>query len=250
MNITEEILSHQDGVFLLDLINAVSYCNDEERFKRLVEKLQYIMPYDFAICALASFGTTEKLSSYKTVNINYPIEWLSIYKERSYHEIDPIVREHFLSFKMQYWDDTYKNYRHSDEFKHHAENYGLSTGYTHGMRNCAGDEGSLFSFAGNSIEHNQRTEVIIGYLVPVFHEALTRIYGIRKRKVKSNLTLREREVLNWIKYGKNTWDISMILGISENTIKFHVKMVLEKLNAVNRTQAVAIAIHEKFIDLD
>jgi len=62
------------------------------------------------------------------------------------------------------------------------------------------------------------------------------------------LSKREKEILFWLAEGKSNWDVSVILGISERTIRFHIKNVMKKLNAVNRTHAVAIAICENIID--
>ncbi len=57
-------------------------------------------------------------------------------------------------------------------------------------------------------------------------------------------------MLNWIKEGKSSWEISVILGVSERTIKFHVCNVMRKLDAVTRTHAVAIAIEQGLIDIE
>ena len=57
------------------------------------------------------------------------------------------------------------------------------------------------------------------------------------------LTQREREVLRWTAFGKTSDEIGMILGTtSSRTVNFHITMVLEKLEAVNKTQAVAKAV--------
>ena len=61
------------------------------------------------------------------------------------------------------------------------------------------------------------------------------------------LTNREKEVLKWLKEGKRSWDISRILHISRNTVNFHIKNLLEKLNVVNRTQAVSEAMRQGII---
>ncbi|WP_293676459.1 LuxR C-terminal-related transcriptional regulator [uncultured Phenylobacterium sp.] len=53
------------------------------------------------------------------------------------------------------------------------------------------------------------------------------------------LTARERDTLGWVAEGKSDWDISVILGLSETTVRFHVDNARRKLGAVNRTQAVA-----------
>jgi LuxR family transcriptional regulator, quorum-sensing system regulator BjaR1 len=59
---------------------------------------------------------------------------------------------------------------------------------------------------------------------------------------RSELTLREREVLHWIAAGKSSWDVSVILGISERTVNWLIARATRKLNAVNRTHAVVNAI--------
>ena len=59
---------------------------------------------------------------------------------------------------------------------------------------------------------------------------------------RRELTLREREVLHWIAAGKSSWDVSVILGISERTVNWLIARASRKLNAVNRTHAVVNAI--------
>ncbi len=54
-----------------------------------------------------------------------------------------------------------------------------------------------------------------------------------------HLTSREREALTWVAEGKSDWEIAVILGLSETTVRFHVDNARKKLGAVNRAQAVA-----------
>ena len=53
------------------------------------------------------------------------------------------------------------------------------------------------------------------------------------------LTPRERDALGWVAQGKSDWEISVILGVSETTARWHVDNGRRKLGAVNRAQAVA-----------
>jgi DNA-binding CsgD family transcriptional regulator len=53
------------------------------------------------------------------------------------------------------------------------------------------------------------------------------------------LTPRERDALAWVAEGKSDWEISVILGVSESTARWHVDNARHKLGAVNRAQAVA-----------
>lgn len=54
----------------------------------------------------------------------------------------------------------------------------------------------------------------------------------------SNLTQRERELLSLLRTGRSTASIAQDLGISVNTVKFHLKNLYGKLGVGNRTQAV------------
>jgi len=54
------------------------------------------------------------------------------------------------------------------------------------------------------------------------------------------LSEREKEVIQWIKAGKTNQEIGLILNISENTVKSHLKRIFQKLNVGKRAQAVAL----------
>jgi DNA-binding NarL/FixJ family response regulator len=63
------------------------------------------------------------------------------------------------------------------------------------------------------------------------------------------LTDREIEVLRQVANGNRNRDIADKLFISEETVKVHVKHVMEKLGAADRTQAVAIGVRRGIIHL-
>jgi DNA-binding NarL/FixJ family response regulator len=63
------------------------------------------------------------------------------------------------------------------------------------------------------------------------------------------LTAREIEVLQRLAGGNRNKDIALQLFISEETVKVHVKHLMDKLGASDRTQAVAIALRRGIIQL-
>jgi DNA-binding NarL/FixJ family response regulator len=63
------------------------------------------------------------------------------------------------------------------------------------------------------------------------------------------LTAREVDVLRHVAGGNRNRDIAERLYISEETVKVHVKHIMEKLGASDRTQAVAIAVRRGIIQL-
>ncbi|HVF54545.1 MAG TPA: response regulator transcription factor [Pyrinomonadaceae bacterium] len=64
-----------------------------------------------------------------------------------------------------------------------------------------------------------------------------------------DLTGREVEVLRHVAEGNRNRDIAEKLFISEETVKVHVKHIMDKLGAADRTQAVAIAVRRGIIQL-
>ena len=63
------------------------------------------------------------------------------------------------------------------------------------------------------------------------------------------LTPREVDVLQHVAGGNRNRDIAERLGISEETVKAHVKHIMEKLGATDRTAAVAIGVRRGIIQL-
>ena len=66
---------------------------------------------------------------------------------------------------------------------------------------------------------------------------------------EEDLTEREMEVLRLVASGNRNRDVADRLFISEETVKVHVKHIMEKLGANDRTQAVAIAVRRGIIEL-
>jgi DNA-binding NarL/FixJ family response regulator len=66
---------------------------------------------------------------------------------------------------------------------------------------------------------------------------------------EEDLTAREMDVLRHVADGSRNRDIAERLFISEETVKVHIKHIMEKLGASDRTQAVAIALRRGIIHL-
>ena len=71
----------------------------------------------------------------------------------------------------------------------------------------------------------------------------------RQQVPTPRLTDREMEVLKLVAKGLNNRDIAKQLFISENTVKNHIRNILEKLQLHSRMEAVMYAVREKLLDL-
>jgi DNA-binding NarL/FixJ family response regulator len=92
-------------------------------------------------------------------------------------------------------------------------------------------------------------------------EVIRQVHGGKKRipallaaqlaehMTDEELTPREIEVLSQIAGGNRNRDIAEKLFITEETVKVHIKHIMEKLGASDRTQAVAIGLRRGIIEL-
>jgi DNA-binding NarL/FixJ family response regulator len=79
--------------------------------------------------------------------------------------------------------------------------------------------------------------------------AMSKATGDRSQIPAPRLTDREMEVLRLVAKGMNNRDIAKDLYISENTVKNHIRNILEKLHLHSRMEAVVYAVREKLLEI-
>jgi DNA-binding CsgD family transcriptional regulator len=184
-------------------------------------------------------------------NCDFPDEYLVQYADNKYPLVDPLIQNFIKTREIQYSGELKKYYTQGrarsvldlcTDFRIiNLTFYGIYEPY----------KGAIdgFYFGGARTNNKQHDAVAARYLLPFFSIALRRHISLTTKSDHGNLTAMELEVLNWLKEGKTSWEISMILKRSERVIGFHVNNILKKLNAMNRTHAVAIALDNNIISL-
>lgn len=74
------------------------------------------------------------------------------------------------------------------------------------------------------------------------HLCVMAIINVSSSGPELRLSRKQVSCLELISQGKSSWDIGEILGLSENTINFHVKSILKALGTNSRVVAVVKAI--------
>jgi len=72
---------------------------------------------------------------------------------------------------------------------------------------------------------------------------------LAERLGEEELTPRELEVLGYIRDGARNKQVADKLGISETTVNFHIKNIVEKLQAKDRTHALVIALRRGLLPM-
>jgi two-component system NarL family response regulator len=94
----------------------------------------------------------------------------------------------------------------------------------------------------------QLSPAMASKLIGEFAALARRTVGPHGRVAVPRLTAREREVLALVAQGCTNRDIGRHLFISGNTVKNHVRNILEKLQMHTRAEAVVFAVRENLLD--
>lgn len=178
----------------------------------------------------------------------YPPEWLARYLEQGYIGIDPVVthcRNNTVAFNWEQTKPLEKGCKTIREFMGESRDFGLKSGISFPVHSPSG-EVAILSLASSYLEHSSTINESIPFVHQAafhVHEAVKRVIGIPAiHQIKDPLTEREKDCLLWTADGKTSWETAKILGVSERTVKYHLQNACVKLNAVNRTQAIARAV--------
>ena len=175
---------------------------------------------------------------------NYPEQWRMRYQEAGYLASDPTIKRGIRSPLPMLWNDAL--FADVPGLWNEAQAMGLRVGWAQSRFDGTG-AGSLLTLArsGNALSRKELESkaLQLNWLVSATHEAFTRIFvASNLNRGKAPLTRREIEVLQWAADGKTTEDIASILNISEDTVKFHTRNAMIKLDCTNRISAVVRAL--------
>jgi DNA-binding CsgD family transcriptional regulator len=170
---------------------------------------------------------------------NYSVSWQERYVQAGYLLIDPTVVHGRRSQEPIIWTD--QVFSDAQDLWSEARAYGLRYGWAQSSLDVLGAGGMLTlsrSCEVLSIQELEAKQQKMHWLVQVAHLAFSRSIRSNKTNESYNLSNRELEILKWSADGKSAQDIADILNISKNTVDFHIKNSLTKLQVPNKTAAV------------
>lgn len=243
-------LDGTDALALLDCIEACHACRSREAFQALFPRIRALLPFEHSLAVVGRLDDGAALAV-DGINNNFPEAWLRPYTAAGGFARDALVRHNLATHEAVYWSETTPGLARPNALALCLD-CGLRQGWVAGAAPVlSGRDSSLFCFAGATGRRDRRTEAVLRHLVPHLHLAL--VCAVERPAAAwpaPVLSPREKEVLDWLKEGKRSWDIAVILGIGERTVNFHVANILDKLGVTNRTQAVAVALARGLIALD
>lgn len=176
---------------------------------------------------------------------NFPVEWISLYHEKNFGCVDPVVGR-VLDTRLPFvWDieTTRGEGKLQKAFLKTAHDFSVCRGYSVPILGPEGDYG-LFTVV-SALGAREFDALIRTVQAPLYllanhiHQAVRRLANGSPDPV--HLTPREGEVLQWTAAGKTNMEIGVILSISEKTVEYHLYNGMRKLDVYSRAQAVAKA---------
>lgn len=233
-----------------ELVEALRTGRTDEDMRAALERGGRTFGYDnFYVTGLPD-RVGENLGAY-TLLSGWPEEWRTRYVDEGYLHTDPVVYRMRRSSDPLMWDEA--PYSRDDvaaaRVMDESPAFGLTCGLSipiHGIQGFTA--GACFSARHSVRWVGQRRAAL--QLVAIFaHARMTALLAERGGTAPPTprLSPREIEVLKWSSAGKSAWDISTILSLSECTVQEYLANAQRKLNATNRTHAVAEAIRYRLI---
>jgi LuxR family transcriptional activator of conjugal transfer of Ti plasmids len=220
--------------------------------------LDQIRKFGFRKFSYVARGQSAEKTKYEYVATNYPKKWNAYFIEKRYFEVDPTLERARQTLMPFAWSDM-KDRRSLNGVQRQlfdeASSFGLRHGFTVPIHAPGGADG-LVALATDLAPREFASEVghgrhILHLLALHYHVRATAAWqnsgkkGQKKAETApgpSPITAREADCLLWTARGKSAWETSVILGVSERTVNFHIENSRRKLDAQSKTQAVVRAI--------
>ena len=230
---------------LLDCLEISASTSEEQLLNRLVRVVNEL---DFGrVAATLRFADALGRKTSNTIFANTPQAFLEKSMSPESSARDPVFKSHLkTTLPFTYDKSTYVDGGAGDLWESMAP-FGYRTGISVTLH-LSQNAHFLFSIDRDDdlpADDTQLTQLMANcqLLAVHAHVAASRIVAARGNPLPvPRLTPREKEVLQWAMGNKSAWSTGQILGLSENTVKFHMKNAMRKLDAGSRHQALSRAV--------
>lgn len=184
-------------------------------------------------------------TSLLTANVTYPVAWQNRYFEKQYVLIDPVIIRGADAVAPFDWAELASDDPRTQAFFEEAFNFGVGVnGVSIPVRSRRGSF-SVVSFSSH-LNHEEwseyrRQNMAKLQIMAVLIDSAASI-NLKPTLPPVKLSKREEQCLIWAARGKTYQDIAEILNLSFGSVKSYLDTARHKLNSINLTHAVAVAL--------
>ena len=254
MSVLEQKLSRGNLYRLLDFIEFCRCADNQNEIVPALKQLDDIIPFQAGVVGLLKVSGSSLMQTMRTFSLGHSPEFLDNYSRQAFAKIDPLVACGLSGSNPFSWEDAISSHTRpvtAGQVKKLLElsaDYGLKRGLAYASRPTPrSNEASYICLETGREPFSDAHSEALRFALPHLHELLRRVCQQAPEESVTALSIRELEVLQWLKEGKTAWEIGTILFISERTIKFHIANTYTKLNVTNRSHAIARAMSLRLI---
>lgn len=209
--------------------------------------LKSLLCYEMMICG-TGFHTDQGCYVYKYHSRSFPMEFFFELRNPSGSIDSALMRRWMETRRPVYYQSGRDDALFSDEWVKVFNAYHLRNTVGHAVADRNDVVGNYFVFARLEGEVGQVHAHVLELVTPSLCLAVNRALAAEDNDenfpgaVRALISKKQREILQWIYQGKTNWEISKILEIKEETVKYHVDQAMTKLKVKTRAQAVGRAL--------
>lgn len=221
-----------------DFVEGLQGAIDPQRLSHVMTAVieRYELP---SFAYLARHRRTETQTRLIT---NYPRLWREHYQLRGYENADPVIGQaQVLRDPFDWSADLASDDEAALRFFGEASDFGIRYGHTVPIHDRRGWIAAV-TYATDRMRPAYRACIdrnadALQLIALYFHAHAQRAFDLEELYSGPHLTDRELECLYWASQGKSACDIAEILGLSESTVKFHLRNVRAKFRVGTTIQA-------------
>jgi len=242
MNAPAPIRSADLGASLIDFFQAVQAAETVQQVSRLFAAT--IRLVDMTASASGLVSGPKILSDNIFHFVNWPADWMAVYQARAFDKKDPAPRWAIVSGLPVSWSEMLLGLPANDpgrEVAEAASQFGFTEGFITPVRASDGSLG-MVSVGGPRTRLAGTERAFLQALSnAAFHRAEALSNSVAPSQTASPFSRRERECISLLNQGFTDREIGTVLGVAENTARFHIDNARRKVGARSRSQLVVLA---------
>lgn len=185
---------------------------------------------------------------------NYPESWIEVIRQRHYLSDDPVhaaCQRSATSFIWSNLNDIITLTPRQSEIMEAWDGHGLGDGFTVPIHIPGEVSGSCSMGVRAGLALPVHSLPAAQYVASFAFEAarrMARTDAERKDGPTRRLTQRQLDCIVLVAQGKSDWDISRVLGISDQTVHQHVEDAKRRFGVASRTQLVVRALYDSYLN--
>lgn len=233
---------------LVEVMRLASQTRTVEDLDFLLEgPLKELLRYEAVICGIG-FTAESGCFGHKYHSRGYPQKYFFELEQPGGSVDSPLMQLWRSSLKPVYFQSGRDDGKLPPEWVKAFNKYDLRNTVAHATVDRAGIVANYFIFARLEGEVGDEHAEILELLIPNLGQALSVALHAQEcdpdfaGTAQNLVSKRQCEILHWIYHGKTNWEISKILEMNEENIKYHVEQAMSKLKVKTRAQAVGRAL--------